>query len=581
MGSPIFSSDRSLIRASTLLVCSCPRRQAARGGARREELVLGDELDGLRAAWRVGLEPEEALAERRGGDGDLAGAGFELGERGDARRLDAVVAQHVQQRLAPALGVGHEQHAVGRLLQVTAQARERLRGTAVDGDIGQRPRPGGVRGRRVGGRRARLRRAGGPQRQRGESARRLEELLGREEDVLRRQDRALRVVLQEAVALARVRPEALQGLVDGAMQDDGRRGGHVVEDRGRRVEEQRQVVLDAAAGDAVLHVLVQPHPGRVALQAFAPALAEGLAGGLVEREFAAREQAHLGHGVEAALRVRVEGADGVDLVVEQVDAVRHGRAHRKQIDQAAAHGVLARRDDRAHVGVAGQRELRAQRRLVEPRLLAEVEGRGREEGGRRQAGERRARGQQDDVDAVVAFSAGGRLRRVGRGLRASGRRRAGVAAAQALALAMQAPQRGQALGDEILVRGELVPGQRLPVGEYGDAQVRREEGQLVGQALRVGGLGADDERQLPGRGAGRGEVRDQQRIGRAGRARQREALAGNEGGQLHRDRRGKRRARPGHVEAAATCSRTGQGGGRLAALPGAAPGGRAARCRRF
>ena len=64
------------------------------------------------------------------------------------------------------------------------------------------------------------------------------------------------------------------------------------------------------------------------------------------------------------------------------------------------------------------------------------------------------------------------------------------------------PQRRQPLGDQVLVRREGVVGQRLPVGEDGDAQRRREEGDLVGEALRVGGLGGEDrERRAAARAA--------------------------------------------------------------------------------
>jgi hypothetical protein len=94
----------------------------------------------------------------------------------------------------------------------------------------------------------------------------------------------------------------------------------VVEHRGGFFEEQRQVVLDAGGGHAVAHVFVDAALGRVAVQQFAPAAAELGARVVVHRELAARQQAHFGHGVEAALAVRVEGADAVDLVVEQVDA---------------------------------------------------------------------------------------------------------------------------------------------------------------------------------------------------------------------------------------------------------------------
>jgi hypothetical protein len=58
------------------------------------------------------------------------------------------------------------------------------------------------------------------------------------------------------------------------------------------LEEQRQVVLDAGRRHAVADVLVDRRFGRVALEQFAPAAAEGGARGFVERELAAGQQAH-------------------------------------------------------------------------------------------------------------------------------------------------------------------------------------------------------------------------------------------------------------------------------------------------
>jgi hypothetical protein len=216
-------------------------------------------------------------------------------------------------------------------------------------------------------------------------------------------------------------------------------------------------------------------------------------------KLAARQQPHLGHRIEAALRVGIEGADRVDLVAEEVDAIRHRRAHRKEVDQAAAHRVFARRDDLADVGVAGERQLRLQRRFVELLLGAEVKRRAGDEARRCEPHERRRRRHQDDVDLAAA----------------------------------DPPQRLEPLGDEVLVRRERVVRQRLPVGEDGDAQLRREERDLVGEALRVGGLGAEDR---DGRALGTlalGEAREQQSVGRAGRAGQREALAGCDVGEEH------------------------------------------------
>ena len=93
-------------------------------------------------------------------------------------------------------------------------------------------------------------------------------------------------------------PEALQRVVDVAVQ--GQRGvcAQVIEDRRRALEEERQVVLDAGAGDAGADVLVEPHPRRVAFDALAPARAKGIARGFVHRELAAGQQAHFRHRVK-------------------------------------------------------------------------------------------------------------------------------------------------------------------------------------------------------------------------------------------------------------------------------------------
>ncbi len=311
------------------------------------------------------------------------------------------------------------------------------------------------------------------------------------------------------MALARVVPEALQRLVDLAVQRDRRRAAEVVEHRRRGVEEERQVVLDAGGGDSGADVLVDPHLGRIALEALAPARAKGVSRRLVHRKLAPGQKAHVGHRVEAPLGVGIEGADRVDLVAEQIDAIRHVRAHREQVDQAAAHRVLARRNDLAHVRVAGERELRLQRRLVEALLGREVERVAGDEAGRCKAYERRRRRHQDDVDVAAA----------------------------------DPPERRQPLRDQILVRREGVVRQRLPVGEEGDAQSRREERNLVGEALRIGGLGREDREQRSFGALLLGEASEQQRVGRAGRAGQREALAGGDVGEEHEGGRKSRAAR--------------------------------------
>jgi hypothetical protein len=77
--------------------------------------------------------------------------------------------------------------------------------------------------------------------------------------------------------------------------------------------------------------------------------------------------------------------------------------------------------------------------------------------------------------------------------------------------ALDAIKGRQALGNQILVRRELVVGQRFPVGQQADAKLRREPRDLVEQALRIERGGGDDsDRRLALRETGDGE-----RIGRA------------------------------------------------------------------
>jgi hypothetical protein len=186
--------DQRVDAADLLLLAAAARLR--RGG---EELGLGDELHASAAA---GLVPVEASA-----SGAAAMATFSSPARNSASvatpARDAVVAQQLQQALAAAVALGHQQHAVrrGRRCCSSGAAARWRRGRR---QVGQRARP-------VHGSLPRSASVACACVQR-------EELLGRQEHLLRRQDRPLGVVLQEAVALARVGPEALQRLVDLAVQ---------------------------------------------------------------------------------------------------------------------------------------------------------------------------------------------------------------------------------------------------------------------------------------------------------------------------------------------------------------------------
>jgi len=187
-----------------------------------------------------------------------------------------------------------------------------------------------------------------------------------------------------------------------------------------------------------------------------------------------REQAHVVHLVDRALRVDVEGADTVDFVVEQIDAIGNGAAHRKQIDHAAAEAVLARRDHLRDVAVARHGELTAQRFGLDARALLQEEAVGGEELDRRQALERGGHRHDQHIADVMR----------------------------------DVVERGEPLGNEILVRRKIIVGQRFPVREQIDAQPGLEEGQFLREALAVERLAGEDGK----RPAAAGEGSDRERV---------------------------------------------------------------------
>ena len=63
-----------------------------------------------------------------------------------------------------------------------------------------------------------------------------------------------------------------------------------------------------------------------------------------------------------------------DLLVEEIDAIRQGAAHRKEVDESAANAVFAWRHHLRHVRVAGERQLRRSSCACELLALLEEEG---------------------------------------------------------------------------------------------------------------------------------------------------------------------------------------------------------------
>ena len=445
--------------ALALLAAQPPRA----GGV---ELGFGD--DGQPA-----LGQDESFVQRRYAEGEPLIRRHEGGEVRVVAVTQAVLGEHLPDRFASPGRVGGDQQAAAETQRVLAQLLHGIVGTAFDGQHRQRLEVF------VGA---------FAQRDPAERLGAREELLRVQEEVGRRQDRARGVAREEAVPFAGLVPEALDGGLDRAVHDDHRIRGQVVEQRGGLVEEQRQEVLDALRRDAVADVLVDGRAARIAFDPVAPAAAERLPRRFVDRELAARQQADVRHRIQAALRVRIERADRLELVVEQVEPVGQRRTHREQIEQSAADRELARRDDLRNVLVAGEHELGAQRVDVDLLALAEEEGVAGDVLRRRDPVQRRRRGNDEHV-----HPARGRL--------------------------AQPVQRLQPLRDEILVRRQRVVGQRLPVRQRADGQRGVEVADLLDETLRVQRVGGEHDQQRAARPCGGCRLGEQQGVAGARRPR--------------------------------------------------------------
>src|SRR5690606_25910100 len=98
-------------------------------------------------------------------------------------------------------------------------------------------------------------------------------------------------------------------------------------------EEQGQIVFDARRNHAATQVLVDRTATVVDLEALAKARPEAGQSALVEGEFPGRQQVDLLDLVDGALAFRIEGAQGLDFIVEQVNPVGQATAHREQVEQ--------------------------------------------------------------------------------------------------------------------------------------------------------------------------------------------------------------------------------------------------------
>ena len=198
----------------------------------------------------------------------------------------------------------------------------------------------------------------------------------------------------------------------------------------------------------------------IALETLAIAQPERLDRIGVQRQLAARQQAHVFQRVARALRFRIELADDLDLVVEQVHAQRRLRAHREHVEQRAAQCELAGRADLRYRGIARLHQPRAQR--FDRQLVADRKV------------ERAA------ID--IAARRDSLAQRVGRGQQHRGLQ------------ARQFGERREPLGNDVRMRREQVVGQHFPVGQHVDrCDAAEEERELGAQLVELARIARDDQ----------------------------------------------------------------------------------------
>ena len=180
---------------------------------------------------------------------------------------------------------------------------------------------------------------------------------------------------------------------------------------------------------------------------------------LVQRKLTRRQQPNFVDWINAALRIDIEGADRIDFIAKQIDAIRDGAAGRKQIDQATTNRIFAWRHHLRGVSVPRGNEIIAQAANVEARFHLQE---------KRSAGEILARTQsrhcgRHRYDADVELS----LRKLIQG---------------------REPFRR-----EIGVRRELIVGQRFPIGQTMHPQRRREPANFLAQPFRIERVGGQNK----------------------------------------------------------------------------------------
>ena len=243
-----------------------------------------------------------------------------------------------------------------------------------------------------------------------------------------------------------------------------------VEQRDHRVDQHRGEGLHALHGDALADLL--QHVGGAG-----DGVGQG-GGALAHR--VGEDQLAAGGGSDGAQRLDGalvgdgEGGDLVDLVAEEVHAHGPGLGGREDVEDAAAHGVLAAGLNHVDARVGGGLQAAGRLLQTDGQTGGQLDGLELAEPGD-DGGQQGAHGDDEDADRPA-------LLRVG-----------------------QAAQDGQALGDGVGARREALVRQGLPGGHDGDVLRRQVAAQRQGRLLGLAAGGGDDQQGRAGGlgGAGR------------------------------------------------------------------------------
>ena len=385
-----------------------------------EELRLGDDSDGR-------IPQPGAFLERRDGDCEPRFSFEKAPPVVEIRRTQTAAGERVPQVFAPSRALRHQQSASLEFGEETLEGGKGFPCLRVDGHA---HRDAGV----VGGEAASRFLLEAPEPNLRIIFQPRECLVDGQKQLGRLEEGALPIVAPVLESLMHLIPEALGGVVHVLEEDDQGIFRKVVEQRRRKFEKERQVVLDAGRAASLAHLSVYGALLGISLEARPPRAPKAPDGGLRQRKLPCRQKSHAVQALGGALGLRIEGADAVHFVVQQIDSQRMRRTARKEIQEGSTHRELAVIHHLPDAAIPESLQAGPRRVEVQPLARRQHHAAAVDELGRREPSHQG--GDRNDQGAAAA-------------------RR-------------QPVQGDQALGYDVLVGREQVVGQGLPVGKVED-----------------------------------------------------------------------------------------------------------------